>query len=162
LQSPFWLLARLSGLGSGIQAGRYRLEPGTTPYSLLEKMVRGDTVKVAVTLVEGWRFEQWRMALATESGLRKDSAGMSEADIMAWLGAPGVAAEGRFLPDTYLVSYGTLGQGGPAHGLPRHAGRAAGGLGRARRRRPGAHPGRGAGAGLHRREGDRRRPTSVR
>lgn len=107
LEAPFWLLARLSGLGSSIQAGRYRIDFGTTPYALLEKMVRGDTVKVAVTLVEGWRFAQWRQALAAEGGLRKDTAGMTEAEIMASLGAPGVAAEGRFLPDTYLVSYGT-------------------------------------------------------
>jgi len=104
---PFWLLGRASGLGRDIKAGRYRVEPGTTPYALLEKMVRGDTVRVAVTLVEGWHFAQWRAALAAESGVRHDSAGMSEADVMAELGAPGVAAEGRFLPDTYVVSHGS-------------------------------------------------------
>lgn len=107
LALPFWVMGRLSGLGSRIQAGRYRIEPGTTPYALLEQMVRGDTVKVAVTLIEGWRFSQWRAALAAESGIRHDTAGMSEAELMAELGAPGVAAEGRFLPDTYLVSHGT-------------------------------------------------------
>ncbi len=107
LQTPFWLLARLSGLGPGIQAGRYRVDAGTTPYKLLEKMVRGDTVKIAVTLVEGWRFAQLRIALAAESGLRNDSASMTDAEIMAWLGAPDLPAEGRFLPDTYLVSHGT-------------------------------------------------------
>lgn len=107
LQTPFWALARLSGLGPGIQAGRYRVEAGTTPYELLERMVRGDTVKIAVTLVEGWRFAQWRLALAAENGLRNDSATMTDAEIMAWLGAPDLAAEGRFLPDTYLVSHGT-------------------------------------------------------
>ena len=107
MQTPFWLLARLTGLGSSIKAGRYRVDAGMTPYALLEKMVRGDTVKVAITLVEGWRFSQWRAALAAEGGVRSDTAGLSDAEIMASLGAPGVAAEGRFLPDTYLVSYGT-------------------------------------------------------
>lgn len=107
LEIPFWVLGRVTGLGSSIKAGRYRIEPGTTPYALLEKMVRGDTVKVAVTLVEGWRFAQLRAALAAESGVRDDTAGLSEAEIMAELGAPGQRAEGRFLPDTYLVSHGT-------------------------------------------------------
>lgn len=106
LELPFWVLGRLTGLGSSIKAGRYRLEPGVTPYALLEKMVRGDTVKVAITLVEGWRFSQWRAALAAESGLRNDTAQMSDAEIMADLGLPGVRAEGRFLPDTYVVSHG--------------------------------------------------------
>ena len=107
LEAPFWLMARLTGLGSGIKAGRYRVEPATTPYALLEKMVRGDSVKVAITLVEGWRFSQWRAALAAETGLRHDTAAMSDPEIMAALGASGLPAEGRFLPDTYLVSYGT-------------------------------------------------------
>lgn len=105
--APFWLLARLTGLGTRIKAGRYRLATGTTPYRLLEQLVRGDTVKIPVTLVEGWRFARWREALAAESGLRPDTAGLSEAELMADLGAPGVAAEGRFLPDTYIVSHGT-------------------------------------------------------
>ncbi len=107
LETPFWLLGRLTGLGSNMKAGRYRIEAGTTPYRLLEQMVRGDTVKIAVTLVEGWRFSQWRAALAAESGLRNDTAKLSEAALMAELGAAGVGAEGRFLPDTYVVSHGT-------------------------------------------------------
>jgi len=107
LDTPFWVLGRLTGLGSGIKAGRYRVEAGTTPYALLEQMVRGDTVKVAITLVEGWRFSQWRAALAAESGVRDDTAQLSEAELMAELGAPGQRAEGRFLPDTYIVSHGT-------------------------------------------------------
>ncbi len=106
LEIPFWVLGRVTALGSSIKAGRYRIEPGTTPYALLEKMVRGDTVKVAVTLVEGWRFSQWRAALAAENGLRNDTAQLSEAELMAELGAPGLRAEGRFLPDTYVVSHG--------------------------------------------------------
>lgn len=107
LELPFWALGRITGLGSSIKAGRYRIEPGTTPYRLLEQMVRGDTVKIAVTLVEGWRFSQWRAAMAADSGLRNDTALLSEAEIMAELGAAGVRAEGRFLPDTYVVSHGT-------------------------------------------------------
>lgn len=104
---PFWVLARVTGLGSGIKAGRYQVAAGTTPYRLLEQLVKGDSIKVAVTLIEGWRFSQWRAALAAETGVRNDTAALSDAEIMVALGAPGVAAEGHFLPDTYLVSYGT-------------------------------------------------------
>jgi UPF0755 protein len=107
LETPFWLMARLTGLGSGIKAGRYRVEPASTPHTLLAKMVRGDSVKVAITLVEGWHFSQWRAALAAEAGLRHDTTDMRDSEIMAALGASGVPAEGRFLPDTYLVSHGT-------------------------------------------------------
>jgi UPF0755 protein len=107
VELPFWALGRITGLGNSMKAGRYRIEPGTTPYRLLEQMVRGDTVKVAVTLVEGWRFSQWRAALAAESGLRNDTGQLGEAELMAEIGAPGVQPEGRFMPDTYLVSHGT-------------------------------------------------------
>ncbi len=107
LEVPFWVLGRLTGLGSSIKAGRYHVEAETTPYRLLEQLVRGDTVKVAITLVEGWRFSQWRAALAAESGLRNETGQLTEAEIMAELGAPGARAEGRFLPDTYIVSHGT-------------------------------------------------------
>jgi hypothetical protein len=41
-----------------------------------------------------------RAALAREEFLKQDTAGLSDADIMTALGKPGVAAEGRFFPDT--------------------------------------------------------------
>jgi len=105
--TAFWVLARASGLASSIKAGRYRYAEGSTPYSVLEQMARGETVKVSITLVEGLRFSQWRAQLATESALRHETAGLDEVQLMNELGAPGVAAEGQFLPDTYVVSYGT-------------------------------------------------------
>jgi UPF0755 protein len=72
-----------------------------TPLDLLDKMVRGDVIVLTVTLVEGWNFSQVRAALAKAEHLKNDSGALSPADIMQALGRPGVAAEGRFFPDTY-------------------------------------------------------------
>lgn len=103
----FWLIARLSGQAGSLKAGRYAFAAGSTPWSVVGQMARGDVVKVRVTLVEGWRFRDFRAALAAEPGIRNDTLGLDDASIMAELGQPGVAAEGRFLPDTYVLSYGS-------------------------------------------------------
>ncbi|MBS0391116.1 MAG: endolytic transglycosylase MltG [Proteobacteria bacterium] len=98
---------RLSGKDRGIKAGNYEVPPGTSPQALLEKLVRGEETLRAVTLVEGWNFRQLRAALARAEQLKPDTAGMSEADIMARLDRPGVPAEGRFFPDTYTYAKGS-------------------------------------------------------
>ena len=97
---------RWSGLARQIRAGSYEIGLGTTPRQLLDKMVRGDEVLEVVRVIEGWTFRQMRAALATAPHLRQVTAAMSEAELMAALGVPGVAAEGRFFPDTYAYSRG--------------------------------------------------------
>ena len=97
---------RLSGEARRIRAGSYELEAGATPRSLLAKMVQGDEAFERVRLIEGWTFRQFRAALADAPHLRPASAAMDEATLMAALGLPGVPAEGRFSPDTYLYSRG--------------------------------------------------------
>jgi UPF0755 protein len=92
---------RLSGDSRQIRAGSYELPPGTTPRSLLGKLVRGEQALRTVTFVEGWTFRQMREALAKADALKPDSRAMDGAALMAALGRPGVAAEGRFFPDTY-------------------------------------------------------------
>ena len=98
---------RLSGQDRQIRAGNYELPPGTTPRSLLQKLVRGEESLRALTLVEGWNFRQVRAALAADESLRHDSAALSEADLMAQLERPGVHPEGRFFPDTYTFAKGS-------------------------------------------------------
>src|SRR4029453_456863 len=71
------------------------------------KMVRGDETLAVVRLIEGWTFKQFRAELARADSLKPTTAAMSDADIMAALGEPGVAAEGRFYPDTYAYSKGS-------------------------------------------------------
>ena len=98
---------RLSGNSRNIKAGSYELTPGTTPRSLLEKLVRGEEALRAVTLVDGWTFRQVRQALKKAEQLKPDSQEMSAAVLMAQLGKPGLAPEGRFFPDPYTYSKGS-------------------------------------------------------
>ena len=100
---------RLSGQDRKIKAGNYEIPAGTTPYELLQKLARGEESLRAITFVEGWTFRQMRAAMAKDEFLKQDSAALSEADIMTALGKPGVAAEGRFFPDTYTYAKGSSG-----------------------------------------------------
>ena len=104
-----WLYAwfRLSGQDRQIKAGSYEIETGTTPRSLLRKLVRGEESLRTVTLVEGWTFRQVRQALAQAPQLAADTAALSDDAIMERLGRAGLAAEGRFFPDTYSYAKGS-------------------------------------------------------
>ena len=105
---PRWLAQwfRWSGDDRRIRAGSYEVHGGVTPRSLLAKMVQGEETFERVRLIEGWTFRQWRAALAGAAQLRQATAGWTEAQIMSELGMSGMAAEGRFYPDTYLYSRG--------------------------------------------------------
>ena len=99
---------RWSGQARKIRAGSYEIGPGTTPVSLLNKMVRGDETLAVVRLIEGWTFRQFRAELAKAEALKPTTAGMTDEQVMAAVGAAsGVAAEGRFQPDTYAYSKGS-------------------------------------------------------
>jgi len=106
---PAWALYqwfRWSGQARLIRAGSYEIQTGATPRELLDKMVRGDRTLEQLRLIEGWNFRQVRAALAAAPDLRNLTGALSDADLMAALGAPGVAPEGRFFPDTYAYSRG--------------------------------------------------------
>ena len=98
---------RVSGQDRQIRAGSYELDRGTTPRSLLQKLVRGDEAPRRFTLVEGWNFRQMRAALAASEQLKPDTAGLSNEAIMVALGRPGVHPEGRFFPDSYTYAKGS-------------------------------------------------------
>lgn len=102
-----WAWFRLSRQDRLIRAGNYELEAGTTPRSLLLKLVRGDETLQVLTLVEGWSFRQVRQALAKSTDLRPDAQALDDAALMAALNRPGVPPEGRFYPDTYSYGKGT-------------------------------------------------------
>jgi UPF0755 protein len=102
-----FLWFRLSGDARQIKAGSYEIEPGTTPISLLSKLVRGEQALRSVTFVEGWNFRQLREALAKAERLKPDSAALSPDQLMKSLGRAGVAPEGRFFPDTYTYAKGS-------------------------------------------------------
>ncbi|MET0310451.1 MAG: endolytic transglycosylase MltG [Burkholderiaceae bacterium] len=98
---------RVSGQDRDIKAGSYELVPGVTPFTLLQKLARGEEALRAVTLVEGWTFKQFRTALAKEEALRPDTTDVSDEEVMNLLGRPGVHPEGRFFPDTYTYAKGS-------------------------------------------------------
>ncbi len=87
--------------GRSIQPGEYAVTRGMSAEDVLERMARGERTVLAVTLVEGWTFAQALQALARAPHLRHDASTLSPAAVMSTLGRPGVAAEGRFFPDTF-------------------------------------------------------------
>lgn len=98
---------RLSGEARQIKAGSYELEPGVSPHSLLQKLVRGEESLRAVTLVEGWNFRQVRAALSKAEHLKPETRGLEPDLIMQLLEKPGLHPEGRFFPDTYTYAKGS-------------------------------------------------------
>jgi UPF0755 protein len=107
--SPVLLYAwfRLSGQSRLMRAGSFEIPPGTSPQRLLAMLVRGEESLRQLTLVEGWNWRQVRQALAKAEQLKPDSQGLSDEALMAQLGRPGVAPEGRFYPDTYSYAKGS-------------------------------------------------------
>jgi UPF0755 protein len=98
--------ARAHGLAKRIRAGEYQIEPGATPASVLEKLVKGDVILRELTIVEGWTFRDLMRALDDHAALEHSLRGASDADVMERLGSPGVHPEGQFFPDTYRFSGG--------------------------------------------------------
>ena len=93
------LQARWSGAASRIKAGEYALVPGLTPIGLLDLLVAGTVVQHPFTIIEGWTFHELRRRIA-ESGMFT-LEGLSDGEVMAKLGHPGLHPEGRFFPETY-------------------------------------------------------------
>ena len=93
---------RLSGQSTQIKAGAYEFAPGTTPISLLDKMVRGEQAVRRVTLVEGWTYWQVLHALRQAEHLIDDLPDTTPQGLMQHLGLAANHPEGRFFPDTYI------------------------------------------------------------
>ena len=101
-----YLWFRLSGQSRQMRAGSYEIAPGTSPKRLLSMLVRGEESLRTVTIVEGWNWRQVRQALAKAEHIQPHSQALDDAALMAQLGRPGVAPEGRFYPDTYSYAKG--------------------------------------------------------
>ena len=103
----FNALARANGASTEIKAGSYQVSVGVTPLLLIRKITRGDYAQAEIRFVEGWTFRQMRDAMKAHADLTHDSTDLSEAEIMAKLGAPYGFAEGMFFPDTYVFAKGS-------------------------------------------------------
>jgi UPF0755 protein len=97
---------RWSGQARRIRAGSYEIDAGTSPRRLLAVMVQGEETLERIRFIEGWTVRQLRAELKKAPHLRPASAALGDAELMATLGMPGVPAEGRFFPDTYVYSRG--------------------------------------------------------
>ncbi len=102
----FELLARLTAKGARLKPGVYRVDAGMSPLALLDRIVRGDAVLSALTIVEGWSYAQMRVALAANPDLKHDAAALDGPALMRAIGGEG-DPEGRFFPDTYRFAKGT-------------------------------------------------------
>jgi UPF0755 protein len=102
----FTLLVRALGKAGDIKAGNYLLEQSVTPLQLFFKISRGDSTQSEITFIEGWSFKQFREALDQHPGVRHDTAGLSEAEVIARIGVSAAVAEGLLFPDTYYFSSG--------------------------------------------------------
>jgi len=100
-------LAWEMGVLQKLQVGEYALDHGITPRELLTRMEQGKVVQHRFTIIEGWSFRELRRALGAEAALTQTIGALSDAEIMQQLGVGDVAAEGRFLPETYLYTRGT-------------------------------------------------------
>jgi UPF0755 protein len=112
-QPRVWILyARWKGLAPAVKAGEYEIQPGTTPRELLTKMVNGQVLLHSFTIVDGWRVQDLLEALRRNPDImstvpEQTTWSVQAANIMSKLGAPGTAAEGQFLPETYRFIGGT-------------------------------------------------------
>lgn len=100
-------LARYREVDRGIKAGSYEIESGITLPQLLAKLTQGDVTQTSVTIVEGATFADMKRLLRANAAVKNTLLDLPDAQIMERLGAPGVAPEGRFFPDTYFFATGS-------------------------------------------------------
>jgi UPF0755 protein len=103
----FWILGRLLGRATSVQAGTYRLDAPLTPVELLDKLARGDVVMVEILFVEGTTWRQWLAQLARHPQVRQTLTGKTEAEVRTLFGLGEQSPEGWFFPDTYRFTPGS-------------------------------------------------------
>ncbi len=104
--TSFALLGRLLGRAGAVKVGIYELPERITPFALIEKFARGEVLQSEITFIEGWSFAQMRAALDAHPGVRHDTAGLSNEEVLQRVKAPERHPEGLFFPDTYRFNTG--------------------------------------------------------
>jgi UPF0755 protein len=100
-------VARWQGQASKLKAGEYHLPAGTTPAKLLEILSSSQVIQYALTIVEGWTFDQMMAAVRGDPVLEHSLKGVANDQVMQHLGLGERHPEGRFYPDTYHFPRGT-------------------------------------------------------
>ncbi|GGE67293.1 endolytic transglycosylase MltG [Paenalcaligenes hominis] len=106
-ENQFVWLARLTEKDKQLQAGAYEAVRGDTLWALLERMAQGDMLQTRVTLIEGWDYKRIRTVLSENSHVKQTLTELSDAELLAQLGANATHPEGLFYPDTYVFVPGT-------------------------------------------------------
>ncbi|MEO8136718.1 MAG: endolytic transglycosylase MltG [Betaproteobacteria bacterium] len=104
---PLVWLMRLARKDGSIKAGNYEFDRPVTPLALLDILTAGDGTQFALTIVEGWSFEQMRAALAQEPQLAHTLDALSLLEALKRIGVAESHPEGLFFPDTYHFSPGS-------------------------------------------------------
>jgi len=104
----FYAVGLYSGLDRKLKSGYYALKSGMTPAEILDKFVRGDTIKVKLTVIPGGTirgvagiFEKAGVVAAEEF---LDMA--VDGKLLAALKIDAPSLEGFLMPDTYLFEKG--------------------------------------------------------
>lgn len=97
--------ARLSQQ-TALRAGEYEIPPNSSLSGLLALLQSGRTVQYQVTFIEGWRFRDWREALAALDNIQHTITDLSEEEIAQVLELDFVLPEGLLYPDTYAYQRG--------------------------------------------------------
>ena len=100
-------LSREMKVASHMQVGDYAITSGLSPRTILQRIKDGDIIQRKFALIDGWNFRDLRKALKNTKHIEHVTDELSDAELMAKLGADGMHPEGRFLPETYLYSRGT-------------------------------------------------------
>ncbi len=102
----FSQLAQKHGLQTAVQSGEYRVAPGETPWTLLDRLTRGDVVRHRFLIVEGSTVAAVLEELQADRRIEYDLAGVARGDLMDRLDLGPGDPEGRFFPDTYQFKRG--------------------------------------------------------
>jgi len=103
----FVATARATGATQSLRAGRYEFSRGMNLLAVVDKLRRGEVLRERLTVVEGSTFGEMRAVLAAHPELRKDTANMSDADVLRAVGAEETHPEGLFAPETYVFDTGS-------------------------------------------------------
>ncbi|WP_243830727.1 endolytic transglycosylase MltG [Thiohalophilus thiocyanatoxydans] len=108
IEKPRYILAnaRLTGNGTRIHVGEYRLETGMQVNDFINMLYQGKVIQYSLTLIEGWNFKQMMEAIQTTPQLEQKTLGLSDKVIMQAIGHEDKHPEGRFMADTYRFTRG--------------------------------------------------------
>lgn len=105
----FTVYARLKGADRGVRSGTYAFTPGASWSTLLDDLVTGRVITVALTIPEGFTLTQMAPRLTGVTGAPEEEilALMQADSAHLELEVPGPGLEGYLFPDTYRFAEGT-------------------------------------------------------